>query len=99
MSVTVPYRDQAATLKLIVVAGEGPSLLGRDWLRVIRLDWQSLKMIRMTGSGSLIEILKKHKCILKKELGFVKDAPVKIHVDEAQLRFYKARTLQYATVA
>ena len=37
---------QTAELELIVVAGTGPSLLGRDWFQKIRLDWQRLNQIR-----------------------------------------------------
>ena len=42
ISVTLHYRDQVDTLKLIVV---GPNLLVQDWLHVIRLDWQILNTI------------------------------------------------------
>ena len=44
ISITVEYEDQKETLSLLVVAGTGPSLLGRDWLLKIRLDWQNLPL-------------------------------------------------------
>ena len=43
--VTVEYQNQQANLELAVVAGSGPSLLGRDWLQEIRLDWPRLNQI------------------------------------------------------
>ena len=43
--VLVKYNQQVETLPLIVVAGEGPSLLGRNWLRRIRLDWKRIGAI------------------------------------------------------
>ena len=45
ISITVEYGDQKETLSLLVVAGTGPNLLGRDWLLKIHLDWQSLNRL------------------------------------------------------
>ena len=39
ITVTVSYKDQVADLNLLVVAGDGPSLMGREWLNHINLDW------------------------------------------------------------
>ena len=36
------YGKQTEVLKLIVVSGSGPSLLGRDWLQKLSLDWQNM---------------------------------------------------------
>ena len=38
MQVEVSYGDYKGCLSLYVVEGTGPSLMGRDWLRLIRLD-------------------------------------------------------------
>ena len=32
LTVDVQYKDQKAKLQLVVATGQGPSLLGRDWL-------------------------------------------------------------------
>ena len=41
--VKVRYGSQMCEqLPLYVVEGVGPSLMGRDWLRAIRLDWESI---------------------------------------------------------
>ena len=45
IEVTVQYKTQEKKLALLVVAGEGPSLLGRDWLTHIKLDWSQLNHI------------------------------------------------------
>ena len=42
MPVAVQYGEQTADLVLIVVAGDGPSLLGRSWLKHLRLDWKNI---------------------------------------------------------
>ncbi|XP_043242818.1 uncharacterized protein LOC122392189 isoform X10 [Amphibalanus amphitrite] len=35
----VKYNNQARWLPLVVVGGDGPNLLGRDWLGNLKLDW------------------------------------------------------------
>ena len=42
--VEVKYGRQVQQLPLYVVKGNGPSLMGRNWLHHIKLNWQSLKM-------------------------------------------------------
>ena len=44
MLVHVKYGKQQAQLPLYVVKGNGPSLMGRDWLQKIRLNWRSIKL-------------------------------------------------------
>ena len=39
--------EQARTLQLLVVEGNGPNLLGRDWLVVLQLNWHQVH--RMTS--------------------------------------------------
>lgn len=39
MVVEVSYNQFRGHLHLYVVGGKGPPLMGRDWLRQIRLDW------------------------------------------------------------
>ncbi len=38
LNVTVQYKSELAELPLLVVKGQGPSLLGRNWLSAIRLE-------------------------------------------------------------
>ena len=42
LTVDVQYKDQKARLQLVVATGQGPSLLGRDWLSKICLNWTEL---------------------------------------------------------
>ena len=37
-SVEVKYNNKGATLPLLVIKGNGPNLLGRNWLPYIRID-------------------------------------------------------------
>ena len=43
--VTVKYNGQVTTLPLIITSGTGPSLLGRDWLSVLKLDWKQILVV------------------------------------------------------
>ena len=38
-NVNVEYNGQLGQLPLVIVKGWGATLLGRDWLSQIRLDW------------------------------------------------------------
>ena len=78
-----------------MVAGNGLSLLGRDWLQHIRLDWKSLHQVRTLPT--LAHLLDHHKAIFCDELGTVKCTSAKLHVDPQSCpRFYKPRPVPYA---
>ena len=95
--VSVKYQSQQEDLNLLVVAGSGPSLLGRDWLQTLRLEWASICRIQATPSETLSKLLEQHAELFKDELGMVKGTTAKIHVDsEAQPRFCRPRTVPYA---
>ena len=82
-------------MPLVVVKGAGSSLLGRNWLDVLRLDW---KEIHLVGSMDLLRsLLDKYAEVFKEGLGELKKHEAKIHVDrEAQPKFCKARPIPYA---
>ena len=42
LQVRVKYKKYKGSHDLIVVQGSGPSLLGRDWLSCIQLDWAEM---------------------------------------------------------
>lgn len=93
-SVEVNFGDQCAQLELLVVEGNGPSLVGRDWLRVLKPNLS----VFYAGRGSeLEELMKRHSQLFKDELGRVKGIEVRIHVDgAAKPRFFKARPVPFA---
>lgn len=43
--VRVKYKEQEASLPLVVVERDGPSLLGQGWLEEICLDWSEIKTV------------------------------------------------------
>jgi hypothetical protein len=95
IEVDVMYEGQSVTVKLLVVDGEGPSLIGRDLLKKIRLNWGEIMHMRVVG-----DILSKHADVFKDELGTLRGTTVKLTVDpNAKPRFCKPRTVPYAMKA
>ena len=74
--VEVVHKGQRKSLQLLVVAGEGPSLFGRDWLMELQLDW--CELYRVQQSTTLQEILNHHAPVFKEELGEAKGVTAKL---------------------
>ena len=93
--VNVAYKGQtAADVSLVVVQGSGPSLLGRDWLSRIRLDWREIHHVR---TESLQAVLDRHPAVFQEGLGTLTGFKAKIYVDpNAPPRFHRARSVPYA---
>ena len=53
--VTVNHINQSKELPLLIVKGDGPTLLGRDWLTelTLNIDWSSLHCVQVREAGSL----------------------------------------------
>jgi len=82
-------------LNLLVVVGEGPNMLGRDWLGHIKLDWTRLNHVQ--GTSACQQILDKYDTIFKDELGTIQGVTAKFHINpDAQPKFYKACPVPYA---
>ena len=92
VQLAVSYQDQKAMLPLVVVKASGPSLIGRNWLSEIHLDWSAINVIQ---SKTLAQVLDCYRDVFKEELGKLK---ARIYVDPgAQPHFRKARPVPYAT--
>ena len=96
--VWVQYQNQQEDLNLVIVKGDGPSLLGRDWLQKIRLDWAEVHSLNANAvSTQLEQVLTKHRGLFKDELGTIKGATAKLHIDPiAKPRFFRPRPVPYA---
>ena len=97
ITVEVQYNGQSESLPLIVANGQGPSLLGRDWLTKICLDWTQLCNNHVCYSLSLQGIFADYSSVFDTELGTLKGFKATIHVDPtAQPRFCKPRAVPHA---
>ena len=94
MHATVDHGQQSATLPLLVIKGTGASLVGRNWLEKIILNWNSIHKV---NSDQLQTVLNQYSEVVKLELGTMKNFKAKIFVDPTvPPRFCKARSVLYA---
>ena len=94
LPVTVTYANQSKALTLYIVPGNGPTLLGREWLQHIKLDWKSIAMV---SKDPLQQLLDKHASIFEDTLGTIKDYTATLKVKEPALpKFYRPRPVPFA---
>ena len=79
----------------MVVPGDGSSMLGRNWLHEVKLDWSS---INRCGLTLIDDLLKKYRNVFDPDGNLpIKGVEAKIHVPEnTKPLFFKARPLPYA---
>ncbi|CAC5416659.1 unnamed protein product [Mytilus coruscus] len=103
-NVTVIYNSQSVDLPITVVKGTGPSLMGRDWLHKLQLNWKSIFKIEQLSHNQepekdkeLQDLLRKYPQVFKEGLGTLKGTKARIYVDkDATPKYFKARPVPYA---
>ena len=93
ITANVQYQNKKYNLLLIVAGEEGPSLLGRDWLYSLRLDWNTILHLH---HNNLSDILQKYSSVFSKGLGTLKGFKAKLYVNNTKPIFCKARPVPYA---
>ena len=74
--------------------GSGPTLLGRDWLCQIQLDWREIHLVH---TASLQAVLSRYPGVFQEGLGTLKGFKAKIYVEpDTPPRFFPARSVPYA---
>ena len=63
----VSHHSQTKQLSLLVVNGQGPALLGRDWMNVLTLDWHTIHCIQ--NNQQIDKLLQKPRALFLDELG------------------------------
>ena len=95
--VQVTYGAQSALLPLVVVTGARPSLMGRNWLHEIKLDWKNIATITRPLSSSPDALIRRYPKVFQNGLGTFNGEKVKIQVRPgANPRFHKARPVPFA---
>ena len=96
--IDVNYEGQNQCLPLLVTPGDGVTLLGRNWMNRLQLNWKGL--LPITPKGDLVV----HRLsedefgeLFKEELGTWKDVQVSLVVKPNAIpKFCKARSLPFA---
>ncbi|KAJ8037352.1 hypothetical protein HOLleu_18150 [Holothuria leucospilota] len=84
--------EQKGVLPLKVIKGNSPSLMGRNWLSVLKVDWkiESPRFSKLTDSVSGYDVF-------DDDIGCAKGVKVKLELaEEAQPKFFKPLTLPFA---
>ena len=98
MEVEVRYRGKESSLSLYVVKGGGPSLLGRDWLMVLKIDWHNIKVASLATSQKGVKaLLTKYADVFQEGLGQMNTFEASLHLKPGALpKFLKARSVPLA---
>ena len=98
MIAQVQYQSQSCSLPLLVVGGEGPPLFGRDWLKHVKLDWQTIGLTALSGGVARVQdLLHKYPAVFSEKLGQMKHHQATLHVPaSATPVFCKARPVPFA---
>lgn len=105
IKVNVTYKGDTQKLDLYVVQNGGSPLLGREWLRKIKLEWHTIKALNVPSQDSnsratvarLSQLLTDSEPVFEKGIGTLKGIKARIELeDKASPRFHKARPVPYA---
>ena len=93
--VEVQYKDQKKNLILVIVEGNGPALLGRDWLMHIKINWTDISTVQSTPKMS--QLLQEYSELFEVKLGTVKDFTVHLEFKESCTpKFFHPRSVPFA---
>ena len=100
ITIKVCYRGNTYELPLVIVKGRKPALLGRNWMKSLRLNWKEiLKTFSVKTSTKLEEVINSYRAVFseKSELHVIQnhEAVIKVRPDSSPI-FMKARLVPYA---
>ena len=97
--VQVEYGDQFHSLMIRVVKEGGPSLVGRDWLKHLQLDWKMVCNVQCSVEKDSVwqSVLSKYSNIFKPGLGMMKEITAKLKLKpRAVPQFHRARSVPFS---
>ena len=98
INVSVSYQAQTGVLPLVLVDGDGPPLLGRNWINKIKLDWHEIFAViesesvpgvsivssvsSVSNVSSVSSVLSRHPAVFKLGLGTIKGHRAAIRIKD-----------------
>ena len=97
LNMRVQYGEQKKKLVLVVVGGNGPSLLGQNWFKHIKLDWSSIVAVQTIKMKPLHTLMQGHQQLFSEGLGQIEPFTATLHVQpDTTPRFFKPRQVPFA---
>lgn len=92
--VQVKYNEKSYDLPIVVVEGRTRTLLGRNWLRDVKLNWEQI--FSMSVADKVDEWADKYPKVFQSGLGTLQGTEARIYVDkDAKPIYCKARPVPY----
>ena len=79
--VNTKHNKQANDLVLTIVVRDDPCLLGRDWLKHLKLNWKAIHSLQEHSVKILEDLLERYSELFSEELGTIKSFRAKVNVD------------------
>ena len=93
----VQYLQQTQKVVLVVVAEDGPVILGRNWLKHVILDWAHIGSITSKQTSKMETLLKKYPDVFSDKLGIITHHSAKLYIIErGKPVFCKPRLVPFA---
>ena len=81
VNIEVEHREERKRHSLIVAHWSGPSLLGRNWLSELKLDWRDIYRVNKLNASKLLAILTDHEIVFWDELGTIEGEKARLLID------------------
>ena len=76
---------------------DGPTLLGRDWMRQLKLDWSMVNQVLLEKNGRLEALMRKYEELFKLAMGAIQGFKATLAVKaDTHPKFCKARSLPFS---
>ncbi|GFV23971.1 uncharacterized protein K02A2.6 [Trichonephila clavipes] len=97
VTVRVQYKNQKVNLNVYIVKENLDTILGREWLYKIHLDWPAIKAFRAKTEQNLNNLLREYKDIFDDKLGEINNYEAKLKLRHGvKPIFCRVRTVPFA---
>ncbi|UYV69193.1 K02A2.6-like [Cordylochernes scorpioides] len=94
IDVKVDFRGTIAKLRAVVVRGERKSLLGREWIKVLKIG--NYFVNQMPLEDTLAELLSEHQVVFGETTDPIKGFTFAVNIQDVNPIFHKARPVPFA---